>query len=604
MVQRKSANQRAFGCSSSAIHPAWERFPAPRRFSALDFMNLMRFDDARFNRMSISPTLRSFCLAQANAVLVPAEVLDDHGIDAEFAGLLTAEGRLSAEQVRCLGEGFELYWNRSRDLYAVAPGSWFPPRRTNLLIVMEPRGVVPYLEPFGGTSSMLYASDLDTHPEYVACLLVHMERLALLRSVRAALVCNLSYWFDRDDASRKAFAAAAARARRPDARTFVALAGAFAWIDELLHIPLRPPLQEPTEPYLAVEGADLYVPKRLQPQVTALCDEGEAAVRSAMQAAAPTGTPVAGSTVDALADWLQQTHAHVIVVADGTTVWSPEMNDTRWIRRALVGASDEAVASIHADLRIIDTRSRQFLERVRDVEALPKRCAVLETGGGAYIDAARRAVVYEMQQPAFDARATAAPPYHRLLLGARVMHEWGHVAHTAKFLRVPEEVRAAYKEARAELGTCFANVLAAVPARLRATVDAELQTIAPSTAEVPAALARKTLGRVGDYLANLMCSRLIPAEEMQAYVRTNVRHHMDENLGLVSELARYTYEVHYLALAGMSRSYFFDTSRFRDYFIDSGIISEDDTHQLFDAAGRVLACYAIDETKLELPAAA
>jgi hypothetical protein len=91
---------------------------------------------------------------------------------------------------------------------------------------------------------------------------------------------------------------------------------------------------------------------------------------------------------------------------------------------------------------------------------------------------------------------------------------------------------------------------------------------------------------------------------MQAYVRTNVRHHMDENLGLVSELARYTYEVHYLALAGMPRSYFFDTSRFRDYFIDSGIISEGDAHALFDAAGWVLACYAIDETKLELRATA
>jgi hypothetical protein len=565
---------------------------------------LERLDDVRFKRMSLSPTMRSFCLAQANAFLVPAEALHEHGVDAEFADLLVSEGRLSAEQLRCLEGGFGLYWQRSRDLYARAPGSWFPPRRTNLLIVAEPRGVVPYLEPFGGTSSMLYASDLDTRPEYVAYLLVHMERLALLRSVRAALVSNLSYWFDRDEASRKAFAAAAARAKRPDARAFVALADAFVWIDELLHIPLRPPLQEPVEPYLAVEGADLYVPKRLQPQVTALCDEGEAAVRSALQSTAPAGAPAAGRTVDALADWLQQARAHVIVVADGATVWSPEMNDVRWIRRALAGASDEAVASVHADLKIIDARSRQFLERVRDVETLPKHCAVLETGNGTYIDATRRAVVYELQQPGFDARAAAAPPYHRLLLGARVMHEWGHVAHTAKFLRVPEENRPAYTEARTELGKRFAQAVAAVPDHLRAAVAAELGTIAPSAAEVPAALARKTLARVGDYLANLMCSRLIPAEEMQAYVRTNVRHHMDENLGLVSELARYTYEVHYLALAGIPRSYFFDTSRFRDYFIDSGIISEDAANALFDAAGRVLACYAIDETKLELPAAA
>jgi hypothetical protein len=91
---------------------------------------------------------------------------------------------------------------------------------------------------------------------------------------------------------------------------------------------------------------------------------------------------------------------------------------------------------------------------------------------------------------------------------------------------------------------------------------------------------------------------------MQAYVRTNVRHHMNENLGLVSELARYAYEVHYLALANLPRSYFFETTRFNDYFIKSGIVSEEGINALFDAAGRVLACYSIDESKLALTTAA
>ena len=50
-----------------------------------------------------------------------------------------------------------------------------------------------------------------------------------------------------------------------------------------------------------------------------------------------------------------------------------------------------------------------------------------------------------------------APPYFRLFLGARVMHEWGHLAHAAKFLRVPDENKLAYKEARAELGDCFSE---------------------------------------------------------------------------------------------------------------------------------------------------
>jgi hypothetical protein len=553
--------------------------------------------------MPISRAVRRFALAHPSIVVVPAEMLDEHGLEPEFAELLIAEGRLSAGQIDCLERGVALYWQRCRDLYARAPQSWFPPRQTNLVIVSEPRGILPYMEPFTGTSSLLYASDLDTHSEYVAYALMHVDRLALLGSVRSALVCNLSYWFDRDDASRSAFASAAARATRPDARCFTALADTFEWIDQLLHIPLREPQRDISEPYLEiVEGAELYAPKRLQPQITALCDEAESAISDAMQTTAPATVPARSRTVDALCDWLQQTRAHVIVVApDGTTVWSPEMNDPRWMRLALVNASDAAVTSLHEDLRTIDARSRQFLERVTDVDMLPKSCAVLESQGGTYIDPARRAVVHKLKQEVFDSLTLPAPPYFRQFLGARVMHEWGHLAHAAKFLRVPDENKLAYREARAEIGHCFMKAIAAIPAIARST-DAETAGLSLCSKELPAILARKTLARVGDYLSNLMCSKMLPGEEMQIYVRTNVRHHFDKNLGLVSELARYAYEVHYLTLADLPRSYFFNTSRFVDYFIHSGIITEDNTNALFDAVGRVLACYEIDQTKLALPA--
>ena len=555
--------------------------------------------------MSISPAMRRFTLAHPSVVVVPAEALDERGLEPEFAELLITDGRLSADQVDCLERGIALYWQRCRDLFTRAPGSWFPPRPTNLLIVSEPRGIVPYMEPFVGTSSMLYTSDLATDPEFVAYLLVHIERLALLRTVRATLLFNLSYWFDRDDPSRRAFAKAAARATRLDAGCFQALAGAFDWIDQLLHIPLREPKQDISEPYLTVEGAGLYVPKRLEAQVEAMCGEAENAVGRAMQITVPAAVPARSRTVDALCDWLQESRAHAIVVArDGTTVWAPDMNDSRWMRRALAGATDEAVASVHTHLRIIDERSRQFLQRVSDVDLLPRNCGVLEEGDGTYVDPKRRAVVYDLNQPAFDALTVAAPPYFELLLGARVMHEWGHLAHAAKFLRVPESEKSAYTDARAELGECFARTLEAMPERVFDAVAEEVQALAHCADELPAMLARKTLARVGDYLSNLMCSKLIPEEEMQAYVRTNVRHHMNENLGLVSELARYAYEVHYLALANLPRSYFFETTRFNDYFIKSGIVSEENINALFDAAGRVLACYSVDESKLALTTAA
>ena len=241
--------------------------------------------------------------------MVPAEALTERGVEPWLATSLLDAGRLTGNQLRCLEQGFALYWQRCADLYARAPRSWFPPRQTNLLIASEARGISPYLEPFGGTSSMLYTSDLDTHPEYVAALLVHMERLSLLRSVKATVAYNLSYWFDRDAASRQAFADAARRAERPDAAGFAALASAFDWIDELLHDPLRAPAQEATEPFFSIDGADLYVPKRLQPQLMALADAAEAAVRHAMDSVAP---PAGASTVapkralDDLCDWLLQ----------------------------------------------------------------------------------------------------------------------------------------------------------------------------------------------------------------------------------------------------------------------------------------------------------
>ena len=555
--------------------------------------------------MPFDPVLRSLCLSHADSFVVPAECLDCTGVEPDLARMLVDERRVSEDELRCLERGFALYWERCSDLFARAPGAWFPPRQTNLLIVEDGCTVMPYLEPFAGTSSLLYRSDLATHPEFVALLLLHMERLALVHSVRAAVIGNLSYWFDRDAESRGAFARAAAAARRPDAAGFAALAAALAWIDDLLHDPLRAPLGEPTEPYVGVNDTGLYVPRRLQGALLDLASAAEQAVRGAMQRHGTVADEPASRALDELCDWLERERAHVIVRdPDGPVAWSPDATSASGMRRALRGAGDAAVASIHADLRVVHARSRQFLGCVHDLRALPTHCPVLETGGGAYVDAAQRAVVYELVQPAFDARRGTAPPCHRLLLGARVVHEWGHIAHTAKLIGVPAPHRAEYARARRELGERFAAIVRRMPARLQADVEHDVGPLAARDGGLDKALARKTLARVGDYLANLLGERLLPGEEMQAYVRTNVRSHFSAELGVVSELARYAYEVHYLRLAGLPRDYFFRTSRFREYFVASGIVSEADTRALFDAAGAVLDCYAFDDTRITLPARA
>ncbi len=554
--------------------------------------------------MPISPTLLRFCLAHENAFLVPAECWGPQGIEHEFASALLATQRITEAQLTCLDAGSRRYFERSADLYRRAPDSWLAPRQTNLLIASDNHSVLPYLEPFAGTSSMLYVSDLDTDGEYIAYLIVHMERLALMRSARAAAICNLSYWFDRNAEERKAFANGADRAKRPDAGAFVALAKALRWVDELLHDPLHLPARKPEEPYVEVNDTGIFIPKRLQSKLANLADAFDVGARLAMEAhasVAQKNSPV--RSLDALCDWLLAERPHAILLApDGSTAWSPDTVDVGPVRAALEIADEDAIVSVHSDLRVIHERSVQFLHCVRDADSLPRECAVLEAGNGTYIDAGRRAVVHELVQPSFDARKWVAPPYHRLLLGARVMHEWGHIAHAAKMIAVPAEGKAAYGQARERLGDCFAAVLGRVPRQLRSLVDRETRDLAASPGDVPKALARKTLARVGDYLANLLSARLIPAEEMQAYVRTNVQHHLDERLGIIDSLARYAYEVQYLSLAGLPRDYFFCTSRFPDRFIKTGIVSESDTHALFDAVGEVIAHYAFDENLIALPA--
>lgn len=574
--------------------------------------------------------LREFCLAHEAAFLVPAEAFTAAGLLPEFATALAHAGRATAAQLECLSRGFVRYWQRCQALHEQAPRWWFAPRATNVLVVNEPAAVAPYVVPFAGTSSLLALSDLDTEPEFVAYLFAHNERLPLVGSLRGSHVANLSWWLRTDASARAEFTKGAGAARRPDAPAFVALARALRWIDCAYHDPLRLPGSEGDEhradgasapdaaaapdndePYFGLNGTGLALPRRRQPDLEALCAKADRAQAQAVATQRPLAAARQAS-LDSLCDWLCEQRAHLdITAADGSRLWQAGGRDPSRLRATLrQNATDAAVRSLTQDFAVVHERSTMFLDALRDPQALPTDCAVLESAGSAYIDPARRAIVYPLRPSAFDPRVHAAPPYHRLLLGARVMHEWGHLAHTAKILHLPEAQRERYRAARQRLGATFLELVRSVPAALQGAVQHELgQLVAAgpagghgAAADPAAALARKTLARVGDYLANMMCARFIPPSEMQAYVRTNVRHHLDEELGLVAELARCAYEVHYLPLAGLPRSYFFETSRFRRSFIDSGIFDEARVLALFDAAGEVLACYAVDTQRLRLPA--
>jgi hypothetical protein len=551
--------------------------------------------------------LRRFCLSHPGALSIPAEHLGDEGLSREVRALFRAEASLSEEALSLFDRGFRLYRERAAELHARAPGSWLPPRKANVVVVTDPDRVRPYSAPFLRSSWCLYASDLDperSHEEYVAYQIFHVERLSFLGAVRAAVCFNLSYFLVRTEDELHAFSRAASRASRPDARAFVALARALPWIRELHHVPLREPSMEAAAELGHVEGADLLMPKRVRPDMLALFGVFDAAAREmtehylGRQAEARPGRDPAGEVCDFL-----RAERPDVVLASGAEniVYRPEAgDDVSAARAALAQVTARAAESLREDLRVVSRKSRVVLASLRDRARLPRSSEVLEADGGVYVRPDLGAIVYDLRQPGFEPLREEAPPHHRALLGARVAHEWGHLVHEAGIVRVPEARRAEYDEALRELERRYARIVGAIPSRLDDEVREELTALGASPGAPGPALARFTLERIGDYASNLFFRRYLEDDELQAYVRTNLRHHLTEGIGPLGQLTRHVVEFQYLGLASFEDpfAYFVETTYFGHYFLATGVFAEADVRALFDAASRLCACFELDESAL------
>ncbi|MDC0747607.1 hypothetical protein [Polyangium mundeleinium] len=549
-----------------------------------------------------------FYMAHPGAFLIPAEHLDEEGI----AGLAWEErellqGRLgfSEEHIALFNRGYRLYRARAASLHARAPGSWLPPRKANLLLVTDPARVRPYAEPFLGTTWFLYASDLDptrSHEEYVCYQLFHVERLAFLKALRAAVCFNLSYFLDRTEDELHDFSRAASRATRPDAPAFVALARALPWIRTLYHLPLREPPPERSEGLGHVDGADLLIPKEVRPDLLALFGAFDAAAREmqasffAAQAAASAEGP---APVDIVCRFLAEERPDVVLIDPaGKVVYRPEdadpLDDARAALAPLV--STQVAESLREDLRVVSEKSRAVLASLRNPDVLPRTSTEVDLEGGVYIRADLRRIVYELRQPGFDPLREEAPPYHRQLLAARVVHEWGHLVHEAGLVRVHEARKREYETALALVERNWETIVTHMPARLAEDVKHELEEFGADPASPGPALARVTLARIADYASNVFFRSYLRSEELQSYIRTNVRHHLNEDLGPLAQLARHALELQYLGLAsgGDPLPYFLDTSYFDAYFLRTKVYAEGEMRGLLHSMQRLCHGYELD----------
>src|SRR5262249_27565500 len=152
----------------------------------------------------------------------------------------------------------------------------------------------------------------------------------------------------------------------------------------------------------------------------------------------------------------------LVMDASGAIVWDPDSpTDVAALRRALGEIGSGPAASIRADLEIVTDRTARFLRSLADPTALPTPDAQLDQEG-VYLHRERKRIAYGLSQEGLDTRREAAPPYHRLLLGARTVHEWGHLAEDAGCIRVADANKQELRAARSALTEAFQGAVARV----------------------------------------------------------------------------------------------------------------------------------------------
>jgi hypothetical protein len=454
-----------------------------------------------------------------------------------------------------------------------------------------------------GASWLLYASDFEpatSSVELGAYLFALAERAGLVKKLSGAALRTLSWFVGASDEAIEDFRRGAARSVRPDAQALRHLASTLDTVQGFNHDTLAPNAQATGPAYGRVDGTGLVIEKRhiplLKSILTAFDEAGGQVVERYFEAQA-VRSDAAPREIAQLAAWLGEDVPPVLVLdGERRVLWDPERpRDTAALEQALNASGDAPLLSLRRDLELVAERTRGFLAALDDPGALVVPADALEEAGGVYIHP-RKLVAYALEQPGLDATAEAAPPMHRLLLAARVTHEWGHLAVEAGYVPIALGRAAEKKQRFDELRATLDAITASAPEELRSELDEETRLRARQGKH----LADLVLDRVDDYRANLLMRRLCPAEETEAYLRNNVRALLFEPGGPYVRLARYAYEYQYLRLGCIADpwSYFVASTFFAEQYLHTGIVSEAHARELFERVTRLFDCYAIDERRV------
>ena len=552
--------------------------------------------------------LAAYYFADPRLVLLPIEQLTPAGLTPAFADLLRARD-WDDTRIAFFNAAFTRYWTRSSAL-AARIRTWPPPRLRHVALVGDSLSVRPYAQLLNVSAWTLYASDFDpqvSDPEFAAYLFVHGDRMALTGEVTMAALHSAAYWFERTDAECAAFAAAAARAPRPDADAFRALAAALPWLRQLYHEPLRPPPAAST--VRSIMGSGVLVPQAIEGLPPALVQRWTEVAQKTLAAFHARWRAPDRQAVAQLCDWLAEAAPPLLITGqNGRIIWDPDTPDRLGsVRTVLRTASGAAVQDIDADLHVVDRHTRRFLGALVDPEALPTLHPNTEQRGYSYLHRTRRLIAYNLYEPGIERLQGPALPYARAMLGARTVHEWAHLAvdagwvpQTASPARVADLIQA--------LSDQLAMIIAAAPETIRRQTAADLAALAgeekPGRDAAPVAaraLVRILVTRLPDYQANLLSQRFLNEAERETYIRQNIRPlraaYPPEQLWRM--LARYLAEYAYLGFSAVPdpASYFRCSTWFENEFVAPGILDARRFDALTAAVRELCTTYTVDDTR-------
>jgi len=558
----------------------------------------------------MDPELHEFYFGQDGIVLIPIEHLSKDGIGSDFQCALLEKTGLDREWIEFFNQAFSRYWGRALDLHARAPQYWLPPRAQHVCVHTATEGANPFTQLFNRSSWSVEACDFcreSSSIEYAVYQFFHAERTGILRQILPALVSNLTYFLTLSADQFQDFREGCRLSKRGDAGGFHALAEATTWVSKAYHQPLKEPsLHLPG--YMVIPYSDLIMPEALQDQLVALQDSWGRAAQGVLDGyfrfhAKPS--PAKGRII---CDWLAATKPALLIVGkEGRILWDPEDPEaTGDLFAQLERVTEHAEDRIIKDLEVVDYHSRRFLKSLREPEGLVDPAHFMTPGGLSYIHPTRKLVAYCIYDDRNNLRMVEpALPYERLMLGARTMHEWGHLSAESDWICVPEAAKARRDELRRELAALIESLHANAPAHVRSATAVEFEQLKATskTGSPGRLLVKMMLVRSEDFQANLLAKRYLRTAEMETYIRNNVYSLVTERetTGVYARMLRYAYQFQYLRLSRIENpmEFFLRSSWFAENYYGPGVLSEEQFQQVINLVGGICDCYAIDESKFD-----